>query len=361
MDKPLVLYGAGSLGRMAKEFFNMLEIPFRYVVDADPGRYSDDATWDGIDIVSPQDVPVNDRRDCLLAICVATSPFAGITSALSRQGWRDMVSFYDITEAYRDIHPLGSGWFTGTLTDDDVEGIDYAMTNWADDVSRAHHVQFIAWHSMRNELSFPGAPVTLDDRFFVPEIRSFLHRREIFLDGGAHHGEVSLRFMATVDHGFDRIFAVEPDRYNSAVLRDVLHGRNGAIPNKIDIIECALGRNVGSVPFFHGLGYASQVSPLTDEFVPMQTLDEMDIPATFIKLHLEGWELDALEGGIHHLNRYRPLLAVTVYHNRNGLWQLPAFLMKNLADYVFLLRLHCWLGTGCVLYAIPHERYGCES
>lgn len=33
INKPVILYGAGSLGRMAKKFFNYLNIPFLYLVD----------------------------------------------------------------------------------------------------------------------------------------------------------------------------------------------------------------------------------------------------------------------------------------------------------------------------------------
>jgi len=357
VDKPLALYGAGSLGRMAKEYFGFLGIPFRYVVDADPGRYRSAEAWQGVDVVGPQDVPVSDRRDCLLAVCVATAPFAAVASPLARLGFQDTVPFYDIAESYRDMHPLGNGWFTGELTGDDVEGIGYVTANWEDELSRAHHLQFIAWRSVREELNFPGAPVTPDDRYFIPEIRSLLHGEEIFLDGGAHHGEVSLRFMEISGRRFERIYAVEPDRYNCSALREALHGRNGLTNGGADIIETALGRVSGSVPFFHGLGYASMVSPLAHERVPAHTLDELDIPATFVKLHLEGSELDALRGGVSWLNSRRPVVAATIYHNRTGLWEVPAFLMKRLADYVFLLRLHCWLGTGCVLYAIPRERH----
>jgi FkbM family methyltransferase len=357
VDKSLILYGAGNLGEMAKAFFNRLGIHFLYVVDKNPDRYAGSITWKGITIVKPEDVLQEHRAACLLAICIATLPYKSISDRLIQQGWRDVVPFYDIAEAYKDRHPLGNGWFTGDLTGDDIKGIEHSLANWSDDVSRAHHLEFLAWHRQRKELTFVDAPITTDDRFFIPQIVHSLHEHEIFVDGGAHHGEVSLHFIDMVDHKFKKVFAIEPDKYNIKTLRSKLCDENTFSPRKIQIIECALGKSPTPLPFFHGLDYASQFSALSQETVPVQTLDEMDIPATFIKFHLEGWEYDALLGSMQTIKKYRPLLAVTTYHHRDGLWRIPGLLMKNLRDYVFLLRLHSCMGTGCVLYAIPRERY----
>jgi len=357
VNKPLILYGAGNLGEMAKAFFDRLGIPFLYVVDRNPDRYVGSKTWEGISILKPENVPQEHRTACLLTICIATLSYMSISNQLIQQGWRDIVPFYDIAEAYKDCHPLGNGWFTGALNVNDMEETEYALTYWADDISRAHYLQFIAWHRLRKELTFDGAPITTDDRFLIPQIVSCLHEHEVFVDGGAHHGEVSLRFMDTVHHKFKKLYAIEPDKHNIKVLRSKLFDGNVSTSQKMQIVECALGNKSGRSPFFHGLDYASQFSSLSQESVPVQTLDEMDIPATVIKYHLEGWEYDALLGSMHTINKYRPLLIVTTYHHRDGLWRIPGLLMKNLKDYVFLLRLHSWMGTGCVLYAVPRERY----
>jgi FkbM family methyltransferase len=302
VNKPLILYGAGNLGEMAKAFFNRLGIPFLYVVDKNPDRYVGSTIWNGISILKPDDVPQEHRTGCLLAICIATLPYTSISDPLIQQGWRDVVPFYDIAEAYKDRHPLGNGWFTGALNGDDMEGIEYALKHWADDASRAHYLQFIAWHRLRKELTFDDAPITTADRFFIPQIVSSLHEHEVFVDGGAHHGEISLRFMDMVHHKFTKVYVFEPDKYNIKVLRSKLCGENVSTSQNIEIIECALGKQAGSSLFFHGLDYASQFSSLAQESVPVQTLDEMDIPATVIKFHLEGWEYDALLGSMHTLN-----------------------------------------------------------
>lgn len=37
-------------------------------------------------------------------------------------------------------------------------------------------------------MDLAGAPVTGDDRFFIPDVLEALTDSEIFVDGGAHHG-----------------------------------------------------------------------------------------------------------------------------------------------------------------------------
>ena len=356
VDKPLVLYGAGNLGRMARQYFEQIGISFKYVVDSNPELHSRDPFWSGIDIINPKDVPPNERSEYLLAICVATSQFTPLQAELSQQGWTDLVPFYDIAEAYRDRHPLGNGWFSGRLNQSNIENIELVLSRWQDDISRAHHLQFIAWHALREDWLFEDAPVTIGDRYFIPEVVSLLRSDEIFCDLGAHHAEVITRFLQTTENYCKEIWAIEPDIENLSVLRAELKKLEFETEQKIHVLTCAVGVQQGYGNFFHGFGYASQLCDLGQHSINVTTLDQLSLAPTFLKLHLEVGELDALRGGLQILKRHRPIIAATVYHNRQGLWEVPKWLMETLPDYKFHYRLHSWCGTGAVVYWVPHER-----
>jgi len=85
VDKPLILYGAGNLGKMAKEYFDRLKIPIAAVVDMRPGLCVNDPFWKQI-VVLPDDIPHAQRASSLLVICVATSPLSEITAPLRATG-----------------------------------------------------------------------------------------------------------------------------------------------------------------------------------------------------------------------------------------------------------------------------------
>jgi hypothetical protein len=124
----------------------------------------------------------------------------------------------------------------------------------------------------------------------------------------------------------------------------------------VSVLDCALADREGEALFHDGLGYASQLSDTGQTRVRIRPIDALGLAPTFVKLHLEGGELGALKGGKQTLLACRPIVAATVYHNADGIWRTPLWLMETLPDYRFLLRLDSWCGTGAVVYAIPNER-----
>ena len=283
-----------------------------------------------------------------VAVSVVTSPYVAIERALAARGCADVVPFYDLAEGLRGQHPLSNGWFAEPFTAADRREIGDVFAAWDDDVSRAHHLQFIAWRRLREEWTFEGAPVS-NGRYFIPEVTAEMRDRETLLDGGAHHGAVSLAFAAMVSGS--RVIAVEPDAANRAVLGERLRG----LP-RAEIFDCALAAEDGAADFSEGYGFASKLSAFGQARVSTRSIDSLDVAPTFIKLHLEGGELEALRGARDTLRTHRPIVAATVYHNADGLSRTAGWLMRALDDYRFLFRNHCWCGAGAVVYAIPGER-----
>lgn len=357
VDRPLALYGAGDLGRMAVEYFARLGVPLEFVVDANAANLRNDPSWSGVNLLAPDEVAHEQRGNVLLAVCIVKLPYSDLARQLVAQGWRDVVPFYDIAEGFRGRHPLSNGWFAPPFTSLDIRHIGEALESWADDVSRAHHLQFIAWRRLRKEWVFEDAPISTDDRFFIPEVVSILTGDESFADIGAHVGSVTRRFIENRNGSFDRIWVVEPDERSLEGLNNTLGAVAASIRERIMIIPAVVARDNLTRMFFGGLGYASQCCDIGNE-VRTKTIDELDITPSFLKLHLEGMELDALHGAEKTIEINRPIIAVTSYHNSDGLWALPRWMHERLDDYSVLMRLHSWCGTGAVIYGIPKERIG---
>ncbi|MFA5040678.1 MAG: FkbM family methyltransferase [Bdellovibrionales bacterium] len=358
IDKPLYLYGAGSLGRLAWDYFKKVGVSVAGVIDKNAVKARQDPFWNGVPVVNPEEVPEDVKKDILLAVCVVTSPWGEVTHPLRADGWQDIVPFYTVCASYLDKHPLDNGWLTGPLTPKDVSEIENVLSCYADDISRAHHLMFLAWHCLQEEWIFKKAPVTLDDRFFIPEIVSKLHDRESFADLGAHHGNVILKFLGTVKSKFTGVTAFEPDAENAKELRKTVDQLPSDVKTKIRIEEKILGRTSGKANFESGLGYASRIVKQGGTQAPVFSLDEFNLSPSFIKAHLEGGELDALLGGLRTIRRHKPIVALTVYHDREGLWGVQKGLKDALSGegYRFIFRQHGWQGTGGVLYLIPETR-----
>jgi FkbM family methyltransferase len=350
-DQPLALYGAGNLGRLARDHLKAVGRSFALVIDRNALALALDDDWAGTLVLSPGNVSDSAKEDLCLAVSVATTPYVPLERELADLGFRHIVPFYDLAENFRHVHPLSNGWFAPPLSAEDQDNTREVLAHWADDTSRAHHLQFVAWRRLRDEWSFEAAPVDGGNRFFIPEIMDVLERDETFLDAGAHHGSVLRTFAERTGGSFRKIIAVEPDRANHLVLTSGLPG-----DPRIAVLDCALGEHAGHAPFHHGLGYASQISPTGRMTLPVRPIDDLDIAPTFIKLHLEGGELAALRGARATILAHRAIVAATVYHNADGIWRTAQWLMQTLPRYRFLFRTHSWCGTGAVIYAIPQER-----
>ena len=78
--------------------------------------------------------------------------------------------------------------------------------------------------------------------------------------------------------------------------------------------------------------------------------------ASFIKMDIEGAEIDALTGAQRTLARDRPILAISAYHRASDLWTIPRLIKSMAPEYDLHLRRYaedCW---ELICYAIPPSR-----
>jgi FkbM family methyltransferase len=71
----------------------------------------------------------------------------------------------------------------------------------------------------------------------------------------------------------------------------------------------------------------------------------------FIKMDIEGAELAALRGAEQTVRRFKPKLAITVYHSLNDFWEIPMYLESLNLGYRFSLRHFTIHSEETVLYA----------
>jgi hypothetical protein len=123
VDRPLVLYGWGALGSLAKEIFYEIGIRPAYTMDKT-------CSFD----VLPKDV--------LVAVCVATEPYSSVIAPLVAAGWKDIVPVWDIIEAYPEIG-IHNGWRRKRVSEKEQRII--TSFNWDDGISDYHYNTFLAW------------------------------------------------------------------------------------------------------------------------------------------------------------------------------------------------------------------------
>lgn len=188
-------------------------------------------------------------------------------------------------------------------------------------------------------------------QYFDPIIK--LNSNEIFIDAGGYIGDTIQEFISRV-HSYEKIYCYEPDCYNIANAR-----KNLKSEDRIVFRNVGLG-NIGRTTRFNhaGLPSSSVTNDNNEEkFIEIVTLDEdVKEKITFLKMDIEGEELDALHGAREHIVKDRPILAICLYHNVEDIYTIPLYIHSIIKNYEFYIRHYTPYHGETVLYAIPKER-----
>lgn len=174
---------------------------------------------------------------------------------------------------------------------------------------------------------------------------------ELFVDGGAGDLFSSHRF-ARLTHGkYRAIIAFEPapESYRCCLTNSSL------FDERLRLYPLALSSRCGRLSFAERGpdSRLDQNGELTVEAVTLDSALHGEAPS-FIKLHLEGGELDAVEGAAETIRRCAPRLAVCLHRSSDAL-RIPARLLELCPDYRFTFRHYSSSVTETVLYAVAGE------
>jgi FkbM family methyltransferase len=183
-----------------------------------------------------------------------------------------------------------------------------------------------------------------------------LTAHEVLLDVGAYKGDVIVEFTKQTGAQYDGIIAFEPDQKTLAILR------NTVAKNKVQRLEI---HNKGAwhkraVLYFHdGRAGSSRVSESDDAAFPATSIEVDTIDnilhgrrVTYVSMDIEGAERNALLGGEQSVKKWKPRIAVCVYHRREDLFDLILLLKSFVPEYRFYLRHYSDNQTETVLYAV---------
>ncbi|MCL2638022.1 MAG: FkbM family methyltransferase [Oscillospiraceae bacterium] len=208
-------------------------------------------------------------------------------------------------------------------------------------------------HGVSADLIIEPKSFVYDGQYFIPEIIKPVSD-EIFIDAGCMDGDSSLKFREfTKDFGYKRIYAFEPDidcyEKSSNIFKD------NALKN-VTLIQKGLWDSADTLCFNSadmGSSTISDEGEMKIETVPLDEVVDSSDKVTFIKMDIEGAELNALYGAREIIKRDKPRLAICVYHKPEDIIYLASFILELNPEYKFFLRHHSPLPMlETVLYAV---------
>lgn len=352
----IVLFGAGNLGQRTLTGLRKVGIEPLCFVDNNNSLWGKDLN--GIPVLSPSEGVklYGNRATFVVTIWRAggRDRMAARVGQLRQLGCKTVVPFLPVYWKYSGsllphyMHDLPHRVHV------QADRVRQALRLMADDASRREYLAQMRFRLLGDFASLSD-PVG-GDAYFREELFR-LRADETFVDCGAFDGDTLDLFLKNTEHSFRSAVAFEPDPENYAKLA----ARVGSLPSKtrerIATHQAATGETNRRVSMDVGKGVASKIGNGGCE-VESVSLDSMllNAPVTFIKMDIEGSELDTLAGARELIQKNKPILAICAYHNQDDLWNIPLFIHDLSPDYFFHLRPHDLEGWDVVCYAIPDNR-----
>jgi FkbM family methyltransferase len=181
---------------------------------------------------------------------------------------------------------------------------------------------------------------------YFEDFLSLKSNGEVFVDAGAFDGFTTSQFIKYCPN-YQNVYIFEPDSKN--LIKTKLNLQNF---NHINYFPYGLFSRDETLKFSTG-GAASRISSVGELSIQVKALDGIvNGPVTFIKMDIEGAEMDAIEGARMMIQKYRPRLAICAYHKADDLWKIPALVKSIRPDYKVYLRHYMEGITETVLFFV---------
>lgn len=318
-NKPIVLYG---MGNGADKIINVLEqnnTEFKGVFASD--GFVRNKIFHNHSISSYNELK-NRFGDMIVLLCFGSS---------RDEVLENVIKIKNETELYAPDVPVISGdIFTLEYYEKHKSRFDAVYSRLADDLSRKTFINTIKY-KISGKIDYLFECETTADEPYESFLK--LSDNESFLDLGAYNGDTVLDFINRVDN-YNSIIAVEAD---SKTFKKLLKSTENL--KNIECKNLCISDKCGLFPFGmkHGRNSSSLGNDSLAEFI---SIDELlkDKNVSFIKMDIEGEELNAISGAQNTIKTKKPKMLISAYHKTEDLFSLPEKVFSIRNDYQIYMR-----------------------
>jgi len=332
-DKDIVLVGAGSLCQKFLENESSLKEKIKLIFDSDLNKK--DTKINGFKISHILDLERLKNKKKYIFI---------ITSSFIKEIAKTLLNC-NISCFYSYIYILSfDKW---KIKDEDQKYINQVNNILSDEKSIDILNKIVNY---RNIGKADFSDVHSKEQYFFDKFK--YTDKEVFLDGGAYDGREIHKFIDITKGNFLKVYSFELSPINyQAVKKNIVnsekvHTYNLGLWNKEAYLEVKENGPGARVNISNENTEDKEPNLIAiDEF-----FNDKETP-TFIKMDIEGAELEALKGAKNTIVKNKPKLAICLYHKPDDLWKIPLYLKDLVPEYKFYIRHHSKVRWETILYA----------
>jgi len=333
--KKLVIYGTGEAGLTIHGILKDNGVEVYCFTDTDPSKWN--GRINNISVVSPESLKNIKNIFVLIASCDSRAIIERISNVgISGYDWDLYLSML--------VLPMREVYLKNI---DKIKNVGKVL---GDNLSRK-----VLFALVKHAFSLDSkllSSICQPNQYFINN-RFGIKKGDVIVDGGAYMGDTIAAVLNRHGNKFGMIHSFEPNKENYAALNNYVRDQ------KLDKVVTTY--NVGLADksdcrYFSGNDsgfHLSSEQGSGGERIKLTSVDEVfnETEVDFIKMDLEGAELDALKGSKKVIRRDKPRIAVCVYHLPDHLWKIPLYILSLVPQYKLFMRHHTEGRYETVVYA----------
>lgn len=286
------------------------------------------AYWNGIPCCRIKDLPT---KAVIINCSFSISPISVVANLKKEKPDAYIVAYFELAYLYPELFSLPH------FVKETQELFKANKTVWnklfeklEDEESKSSLIKILLYR-LTGDYNFMNGFSNQIERQYLEQFLNL--RNERFVDIGGFVGDTT-EVYCEYDKIYDKVFFCEPSTINM----DKAKARLSRF-ERVVYFPTGISNVSGRLPFSDNNGSSSTISEYGDVFIEVDTLDNLiNEPVTFMKIDIEGHEIQALEGAEQTIRVNKPKIAVAVYHKIDDFTAIFNYILGIHPDYKVYLR-----------------------
>lgn len=176
-------------------------------------------------------------------------------------------------------------------------------------------------------------------------------KKEVFIDAGAYNGDTIFDFLEWINGNDYTVYSLEPLKHLCKFISKRLD-KNGI--SGVKLLNYAAWHKKEELDFLDEGDGSAIVKREGTIIVNGDAIDNLifEDTVTFIKLDIEGAELNALKGARKTIQKNHPKLAICIYHKPLDIWEIGRYILELNPNYKLYIRHYTLTMYETILYAV---------
>jgi FkbM family methyltransferase len=172
-------------------------------------------------------------------------------------------------------------------------------------------------------------------QYFINDFFTY-GKNEVFIDCGAFDGDTVENFLKLPNMDYEQIIAFEPCVENFKLIEKKFND------HRIMLINAGVYSKDGELYFSEGIVSEVSTGSKEETNVKVKAIDNLENlkKVTFIKMDIEGAEMEALKGAKNTILRDNPRLAISIYHSDEDMLRIAEWVHAAVPEYKLYCRHH---------------------